>query len=387
MTPVNPGHGPDPAVKTKYPEYSTWLELDRTVLAQNIFRLKAMGGARFMAVVKANGCGHGAVEVSKVARAAGADWLGVARVEEGITLRAAGLTLPTLALGYSSPSQAEQAIANDISLTVYDVELAQHYDMIAGALGKTARLHLKVDTGLGRLGVASADVNAFVQMLLGLPNVKLEGIFTHFATADSANPIYALNQLNRFEQTIDGLTDVSRDTLLIHTANSAATLRLPASHYDMVRCGLSMYGLHPSAEVECPPDIKPVMGWKTVVSQVRLLAVGESAGYGRGYIADRARRIAVIPVGYADGFRRLPATPNQVLINGQQLNVVGRECMDQSFVDVSDLPDVAIGDEVVLIGQQGQARISAEDVADRWKTINYEVCTGLGARLPRIWSA
>jgi alanine racemase len=146
-----------------------------------------------------------------------------------------------------------------------------------------------------------------------------------------------------------------------------------------------MYGLHPSAEVECPPDFRPVMSWKTVVSQVRKLAAGDSAGYGRGYVADKPRRIAVIPVGYADGFRRLPSTPNEALIGGRRLPVVGRECMDQSFVDVSDLPKVTLGDEVVLIGKQGDEHITAEAVATRWKTINYEVGTGLGARLPRVW--
>jgi alanine racemase len=339
-----------------------------------------------MAVVKANGAGHGAVTVARTAAQAGADWLGVARAEEGLALRAAGLSLPILVLGYTPPADAPAALAADLSLTVYAADLAQTYSAQAQALGRVARLHVKVDTGMSRLGLAPAELPAFLNWLPTLPGVALEGLFTHFASADDADPAFAQLQLDRFAQAAAALTPAQRATLLLHTANSAATLALPASRYDLVRPGISLYGLHPSGDVRCPPDFRPALTWKSVVSQVRTLAPGESAGYGRAFLAERETRVAVVAVGYADGWRRLPPQRNRVLLRGHDLPVLGRECMDQCFVDVSTVPAAAPGDEVVLIGRQGERAITAEDVARRWGTINYEVTSGLAERVTRVYT-
>ncbi len=366
--------------------HSTWLEIDLAAIAANVRRLKAIGGTRLMAVVKANGCGHGALTVARTAQQAGADWLAVARVEEGVALRQAGLLVPILVLGYTPPADAPAALAADLSLTVYTADLAQAYSHLAAAEGRTARLHLKLDTGLGRLGLAPAELPAWLNWLPLLPAVKLEGLFTHLATADDADPAYAREQLARFAQAVTVLTPAQRAAVLLHTANSAATLALPESRYDLVRTGLAMYGLHPSPAVPCPPDFQPALTWKSVVSQVRTLAPGESAGYGRAFIAERETRVAVVAVGYADGWRRLPPQANVVLLRGQRLPVLGRECMDQCFVDVSTVPEAAQGDEVVLIGRQGQEHIAAEEVAQRWRTINYEVASGLSERVTRMYS-
>lgn len=367
--------------------HSTWLEIDLGAVAHNVRRLKALAGTRLMAVVKANGAGHGAIPVARTAAQAGADWLGVARAEEGLALRAAGLTLPILVLGYTPPADAAAALAADLSLTVYAADLAQAYHAAAHTLGRTARLHVKVDTGMSRLGLAPADLPAFLELLAALPAVTLEGIFTHFANADDADPAFAELQLARFAQAVAVLTPAQRAAVLLHTANSAATIALPASRYDLVRPGISLYGLHPSGEVRCPPDFRVALTWKSVVSHVRTLAPGDSLGYGRAFIAERETRVAVVAVGYADGWRRLPPQRNRVLLRGHALPLLGRECMDQCFVDVSRVPAAAPGDEVVLIGRQGDAQISAEDVAQRWGTINYEVTSGLAERVTRIYTS
>ncbi len=381
---VNTPPGPLPA--TLSGGHSTWLEIDLEAIAHNVRRLKALAGTRLMAVVKANGAGHGAITVARTAALAGADWLGVARVEEGLALRQAGLALPILVLGYTPPADAPAALAAELSLTVYAADLAQAYSVQAQALGRTARLHLKLDTGMNRLGLAPADLPAWLTWLPSLPAVKLEGLFTHFAAADDADPAFARVQLDRFTQAVTGLTPAQRATVLLHAANSAATIALPESRFDIVRPGISLYGLNPSSDVPCPPDFRPALTWKSVVSQVRTLAPGESAGYGRAFMAERETRVAVVAVGYADGWRRLPPQRNRVLLRGHALPVLGRECMDQCFVDVSTVPAAAIGDEVVLIGRQGDHTITVEDVARRWGTINYEVTSGLAERLPRLYT-
>jgi alanine racemase len=376
-----------PPSKSTPAGHSTWLEIDLGAVAHNVRRLKAIAGTGLMAVVKANGAGHGAISAARTAAQAGADWLGVARVEEGLALRAAGLRLPILVLGYTPPVDAPAALAADLSLTVFAADRAQVYNAAAQALGRGARLHVKLDTGMNRLGLPPADLPAFLQMLAGLPAVTLEGIFTHFADADDADQGFAQLQLSRFAQAVSVLTPSQRAAVLLHTANSAAALALPASRYDLVRPGISLYGLHPSSDVPCPPDFRPALTWKSVVSQVRTLAPGDTLGYGRAFKAERETRVAVVAVGYADGWRRLPPRRNEVLLRGQRLPLLGRECMDQCFVDVTTVPGASSGDEVVLIGGQGGARISAEDVARRWGTINYEVTSGLAERVTRLYTS
>jgi alanine racemase len=363
----------------------TWVEVDLAAIQNNLRRMKALAGTRVMAVVKANAYGHGAVEVARAAASAGADWLGVARAHEGPALRAAGLALPILVFGYTPPDSAAEAIGHDLALTVFDIEAARAYAATARALGRRARVHLKVDTGMGRLGVLPEDAVEFVRAVRALEDVEADGIFTHFASADLADLSSARRQLARFETVLAALDEIGLRPALVHAANSAASFALPAARYDMVRMGIALYGLHPSDEVPCPPGFIPALMWKAMVTQVKTLPPGHGISYGSEYITQEAETVAVIPVGYADGFRRFSKNANEVLIHGQRAPVRGRVCMDQVIADVSHIPHVRAGDEVVLVGKQGGETISAEEVARRWGTINYEVTSGIMARVTRVY--
>jgi alanine racemase len=349
--------------------HPTWVEVDLAAIQHNLRRTKAMTGARVMAVVKANAYGHGAVEAARAAAAAGADRLGVARAPEGLALRAAGLALPILVLGYTPPDQAADALGADLSLTVFDFEAAPAYAAAARALGRAARLHVKVDTGMGRLGVLPRDAPGFVRAVRALEGAQVEGVFTHFANADApstSRSFSAPSQLARFESVLAALAEGGFRPPLIHAANSAAALSLPA--------------------VPCPPDFVPALSWKAIVAQVKTLPAGHAISYGSEYVTTESETVAVIPVGYADGFRRV-RDANEVLIHGQRAKVRGRVCMDQIVAGVSHIRDVRAGDEVVLVGKQGGETMRAEAVARRWGTINYDVTSGITARVPRVYSA
>jgi alanine racemase len=338
-----------------------------------------------MAVVKANAYGHGAIPVARTALETGVNWLGVAIANEGLELRQAGVGGNILVLGYTAPTQASEAIAHNLSLAVYDLEVAQAYAEAARAQAKQARLHVKVDTGMGRLGVEPARAVDMIKTLNGLGGILVEGVFTHFATADDADPTYAREQLARFNSVLDDLRATTLLPPIVHAANSPAALTLPEARFNLVRTGIAIYGLNPSDDVPVPADFKPALEWKSTVSQVKTLAPNSSVSYGREYITKGIETIAVIPVGYGDGFRRYPKNVARVLIGGQSVRVVGRVCMDQIMANVTNLPNVRLGDEVVLVGKQGDVVNSADTVATRWGTINYDVVTGLMARVPRIY--
>jgi alanine racemase len=364
----------------------TWAEIDLAAIQHNLRRMKALAGTRVMAVVKANAYGHGALETARACAEAGADWLGVARVEEGLALRAAGLTPPILVLGYTPPQAATEAIGHGLTLTVFSLEAARAYADAARALNRRARLHVKVDTGMGRLGVMPAEAPDLIRAIGGLKSVEIEGVFTHFANADSLNgpsPAVwgetALAQLSMFNNIIASLP--SRPPL-IHAANSAAALALPEARLDLVRMGIALYGLNPSAEVPCPPDFQAALSWKALVTQVKTLPPGSGVSYGHQYITPTQETLATLGVGYADGYRRV-LNVNEALIGGQRAPVRGRVCMDQIIVGVSHLPEVRVGDEAVLIGRQGAEALSADELARKWGTINYEVTSGLLARVAR----
>jgi Alr-MurF fusion protein len=249
------------------------------------------------------------------------------------------------------------------------------------------RVHVKIDTGMARLGLRAEDPSAivmFFEQLRGLPSVVVEGVFTHFATADSADQTYARRQLDRFNAVLTALESRGLRPSLVHAANSAAMLTLPEARYDMVRPGVAIYGLPPSSAVRLPEGYRPALAFKTQVAQVKDIPTGEGISYGATYITDKPTRIAVLPVGYADGFRRSPSNWGEVLVRGRRAPIVGRVCMDQSMIDVTDVPGVRQGDEVVLIGRQGDDELTAEAVAERLGTIAYEVVAALLARVPRI---
>lgn len=364
-----------------------YCEIDLAAIASNLRLARQIVGERtqIMAVVKANAYGHGALEVARTALAAGAEWLGVAFVEEGLALRQAGISAPILVLGWTPAEDAPRAIAGDLHLALYDIGLARAYAGLARQQGRQAQVHLKIDTGMGRLGVLAGEAAEFARVVAGLEGLAIRGVFTHFSTADSADSGYTLQQLGVFLETLAALeTILPRSQRIAHAANSAAALALPPARLDMVRLGIAMYGLHPSDEVRCPPGFEPALAWKAALAQVKTLPAGHPVSYGNTYVTRQEEKIGVIPVGYADGFRRGAA--NEVLIGGKRLPVIGRVCMDQSMVSLSGLPQAAMGDEVVLIGRQGEQAITAEEMARRWGTINYEVTSGIMARVPRRYT-
>jgi len=371
------------------PERPTWLEIDLSAIGSNTRRIKDLVGptVRVLASLKADGYGHGALKVARTVLHNGASMLGVATVSEATPLREAGIAAPILVFGYVPLWQMREAVRLDLTITLYASEAARALERAARALGKTARVHVKVDTGMGRLGIRSEQLDeilALVQEICGLPGLELEGIFTHFAKADAEDLAHARLQLARFQEVLQAVEAKGLRPPLVHAANSAATLSLPEARFDMVRPGIALYGLDPSQDVRLPDGFRPALAFKTQVAQVKLIPAGEGISYGCTYVTGRPTWIAVLPVGYADGFRRAPATWGSVLIHGQEAPILGRVCMDQSMVDISHIPGVRVGDEVVLIGRQGQAALTAEAVASRLGTINYEVVSEILARVPRV---
>ena len=368
----------------------TWLEIDISALKNNVRELRLrIGPDRLLyAVVKANAYGHGADIVAPAALEAGADRLAVAALNEAVWLRQAGLDAPILVLGYTPPDDAETLLEHSLTATVYDRGTALAYADAAARQGRKMTVHLKVDTGMHRLGVDHLAATDLCAQIDREENLHVEGIYTHFSTASQADQSYAREQLRRFTTLLARLADAGFRPPVAHAANSAATLALPDSHLDAVRCGILLYGLSPGSECPAPPQIGPVLSWKARVAQVRRLGAGEPVSYGNSWRAPHSCTVAVVPVGYADGFPRSPRTWQSVMIGGREAPIVGRVCMDQTIVDVTGIVesgvDVAQDDEVVLIGlQQGQA-ISADTVATRLDTIHYEVTSRLMARLPRI---
>jgi alanine racemase len=373
-------------VRLVTPGRPTWVEIDLDAIAGNVRFIKERVGAdvAVMGVLKADAYGHGAVKVARTALNNGAAMVGVACLGEAITLRQAGIEAPILVLGYTPPWQAREMILHKVTATVFSMDVAEALDRAAGQLRAKAAVHIKVDTGMGRLGLLPDQILEFIQDVAELPNLQLQGIFTHFAAADEADKAYTHSQLERFQEVLDKLDRAGFDFSHVHAANSAAILDLPETHFDMVRLGIAMYGLHPSPNVQWPEALRPALTFKTIVAQVKSLPAGSFVSYGCTYCTPRLSRIAVIPVGYADGFRRAPSHWGHVLVRGQRAPIVGRVCMDQTMIDVTDIPGVREGDEVVLIGQQGGEEILVEDVAERLGTINYEVISEILARVPRV---
>jgi alanine racemase len=378
-----------------------WAAIDLGAIADNIRELRrvAQSDARLMAVVKADAYGHGAVEVSKTALANGASWLGVARIEEAIALRNAGLDAPILILGYTMPSMAGNLIAHDLTQTVYSIEAANDYAEAARAAGKALHVHIKIDTGMGRQGLltdcSESDQPSeetvkksieTVESMAKIPGLFLEGIWTHFATADSADKTYAERQLDLFFDFLDRLEKNGIHIPIRHAANSGATIEMPESHLDMVRPGISVYGLYPSDETDRSLiDLTPAMTLKSRIIHLKEVPAGFNISYGKTYQTSRSTKIATVPVGYADGFRRLLSSTGEMLVRGHRAPIVGRVCMDLTMIDVGHIPQVGAGDEVVVFGKQGGEHIHIDEVARLLNTINYEIVSSLTARVSKIY--
>ena len=353
----------------------TWTEVNLDAIAQNIKNIKKLIGEKkeLMAVVKGNAYGHDILEVSPVVLENGATRLAVARLEEAIFLRKAGITVPILVLGLPLKQQAEFLVSYDITPAVCEFEMIEKLSELAVQMNKRTKIHLKVDTGMGRIGIFPYDVLRFIKRIKALKNVEIEGIFTHFSVADEKDKVYTEEQFRKF---IEILTILEKEGIKIpikHVGNSAALLDLPHMWLDMVRPGIAIYGLYPSKEVKKTINLIPAQQFKTKIVFIKELPLGESISYGRTYITKRRMRVASLPVGYADGYNRLLSNQGEVLVRGQRVPIIGRVCMDQCMIDVTNLTQVEIGDEVVLWGRQGEEMITVEEIAQKIRTINYEI--------------
>jgi alanine racemase len=296
-------------------------------------------------------------------------------------------SLPKLVVGWTPGWLAKSAIQNDVTCMVCDLETAGEFARAAQAIGQPARVHVKVDTGMHRLGFMPDEAVEAIAKIVSMDGLVLEGIFTHFAKADEADPAYTYGQFERFKQILGEVEARGIHIPMKHCANSPTILRFPEMHLDMVRPGIILHGLDPSDDVPCPSDFKPVMTLKTMIAAVKVLPPGSPVSYGGTYVTHGHERIAVVPIGYADGFRRKPNNWGEVLVRGQRAPIVGRVCMDQCMIDVTHIPEARMGDEVVLIGAQGGDRIRAEDVALKLGTNNYETTSMVMARVPRVYLA
>lgn len=357
----------------------TWVDIDLSALRDNFRQLQTLTGTRVAPVVKANAYGHGLVPVARAITAAGADCLCVARADEGLSLREAGVGCEIIVLGYTPPDQANEAIGRDLTLAAFDADAITAYAAVARALGRRARLHLKLDTGMTRLGALPADAPTLAARILADPALELDGLFQHFAASDNTDQTSARRQLAGFTAVLHALPKRPR---LVHACNSAGALTLPEARFDLVRTGIVFYGLSPSSDVPAPAGFRPALSWNARVTQVKTVPAGTGVSYDHQYVTTSNETLAIVPVGYADGLRRKLGI-NEVLIGGQRAPVRGRVCMDQIIVGVSHVPNVRVGDDVVVLGRQGDASLTADDLALRWGTNNYDVVSGILARVPR----
>lgn len=365
-------------------ERPTWAEIDVEAIAHNIVRIReSLGpGVGICAVVKADGYGHGAAAVAQVALASGASMLAVAIVNEALDLRRQGFVCPILVLGPAEPRDASRIVEARLDATVYDINAARALSLAASESGTTARLHLKIDTGMHRVGCEPARAADLAAAISRLPAVRLAGVYSHFATADAQDTGFAHEQLVRFKSVLSELEALGIDPGIRHIANSAAAIRMPEAHLDMVRLGIAMYGLAPSASRVWELPLEPAMSLWTRISMVKDIAEGETVSYGRRFQAARPTRIATLPLGYADGWPRALSGKISVHVNGYLAPLVGTICMDQCMLDVTDVPGVKTGDEIVLFGDGG---LSIDAMAKALDTINYEVVCMVGRRVPRVY--
>lgn len=368
--------------------------IDEEALRRNIrtVRQKIGPDVLMLGTVKANAYGHGAERVARILQEEGADYLSTAILEEAVSLREAGAELPILVLGYTDPSQYDLALEHRIHLTIFSEQQAQVLSQKAAAGGKIGRIHLKLDTGMGRIGFAcsGSSVDA-IERIARLPNLSLDGIFTHFARADEEDKSEAARQQQRYDDMLERIEARGIHIPIHHTANSAAIMEYPQAHRLrieknsavswMVRAGIMLYGLYPSGEMDRQQTkLYPVLSLISHVVHVKEVEDGTPIGYGGTYVAKGCRRIATIPVGYADGYPRRLSGIGYIKIRGQRAPIAGRICMDQFMADVTDIPEVSVGDEVELIGTD----VTAEEIAELTGTIHYELICQLTARVPRV---
>jgi alanine racemase len=344
-------------------------------------------GKKTIGVIKADGYGHGAIELARILDEEDADYFAVAVITEAIELRNNGFTTPILILGFTPPTFAKQIVENDITQAVFNFELAQAISEEAQKQNKTAKVHITLDTGMGRVGYNSEEISIKeIKKIAGLKNIEVEGIFTHFAAADETDKNFSYIQIEKYDKMISALSNDGIEFEMKHIANSAAIIDLPETYYNAVRPGIMLYGYYPSGEVmKDRLVLKPVMTLKANVVHVKNLPENMPVSYGRKFYTSRNSRIATLPFGYADGYTRLLFGKASVLVNGKLAPVVGRICMDQCMIDVTDCGEVNVGDEVIVMGNAENININADYIADLMGTINYEVLCMVSKRVPRVY--
>jgi len=365
---------------------SAWLEIDLDKVANNIRKLKAAAGpgVKVLAMVKAQGYGCGAEMISRVALESGAELLGVANVPEALSLRKGGLRCPILIFGRPDEAELKAILEEQLLVTVFDLTLARQLDALARKHGKKAKVHLKLDTGMGRLGVLPKDLDEFLEGFTACRNLVLDGVYTHFPVAD-CDRRFTREQVELFQKLLDNIRSRGYQVPLVHAANSAALLNRCCETFDMVRPGITIYGLYGSPLVSREINLEEVLSFKAKVVHVKRVPAGTSVSYGREFIALKDTTIVTIAAGYADGVPFRLAKNGNVLIRGRRFPIVGRVTMDMTMVDVGDFNDISVGDEAVIIGRSGQASISVSEVAEKVGTIEHEVTCGIGPRVPRVY--
>lgn len=365
------------------------VQIQTRKIQENYLHLKSLvpEDCRVLAVVKADAYGHGAIEVTKALSEIGTYGFAVATVGEALALRRAGITKPILILDFVFPNQFETIIRNDIMLTVFQYGIAKSLNEAAIQMGTTAHIHLKVDTGMGRIGYIPNDESVEeIRKISALSNIEIDGIFTHFACADSADKTSMNAQLERFRNFVSKIESLGIDIPIKHVCNSAAIIDMQDDFLNMVRSGIITYGLFPSDEVNKENlNVKPAMEMHSVVINVKTINKGDTVSYGSTYVAEKPTVIATIPVGYADGYPRQLSNKGSVLIHGKRAKIVGRVCMDQFMVDVTDIPDVLIGDNVTLVGKDGDECITCEEIGEISGRFNYEFLCCITRRVPRVY--
>lgn len=362
-------------------------EINLDAIGHNIREIKnkIKDTTKLLAVVKADGYGHGAIEVSQECLKNGADWLGVATCDEGVEIRNAGIDVPVLILSKTVELQLETVINNNLTQTVYTMDMARELSSVAKRLCKTAFVHIKIDTGMNRIGFMPGDESLkIIEEIFNLDNIRVTGVFTHFSTADEKDKDFTAEQYKRFRFITDALKAKGHTDIICHCANSAAIIDMPQYQMDMVRSGIITYGLFPSDEVSRTIDLIPAMSIKSQIIHIKTLDEGIGIGYGRTYYTDKKTTVATVPVGYADGYSRLLSNKARVIINGQYAPVIGNVCMDQLMVDITGIR-AEVGDVVTLMGKNDGLEISAEELAAIEHTINYEVVCDVSKRVPRIY--
>jgi alanine racemase len=361
--------------------------VDLDALRWNFHSIRDKVGSRtkVLSMVKANAYGHGASGVARTLEEEGSDAFGVATLEEGVELRQAKIHSPIIVLAGVYPEQLDELFEHDLTPVVHEIERLRHLDAAVQSRGASLNIHLKVDSGMGRIGLLAAEIDSWLPELKKLKALEIDGVFSHFSSAESVDGHYTRKQLEIFQGVVSRLRAEGISPRLVHLANSAAIITLPPAYFDMVRPGLMLYGIYPSPAMTKQITLKPALSWKTRILQLKKVPAGSSISYGQTFITERESLIATLPIGYADGYQRLLSNRGEVLVQGQRAPVIGRVCMDLTMIDVTDIAKTEQGDEVVLLGRQDNAEISADEMAGWSNTISYEILTSIGARVPRIY--